>query len=43
MVEGGGPWGVKELASDGGAPAGVMETLLRKLRPFPGVDGGLES
>lgn len=35
---GGAARGIKE-ALDGGGPAGVVETLLRKLRDLSGVDG----
>ena len=35
MVEGGGPWGVKELEGDGGSPFPNI------LRDFPGVAGPL--
>lgn len=42
-VDGGGPSGVKEFAFEGGAPAGVDETLLKRLPDFSGVEGGLES
>lgn len=34
-----GPRGMKEFVLDGGAPAGVVETSLKKLRELPGVDG----
>lgn len=39
---GGAARGIKELlllALDGGGPAGVVDTLLRKLRDLSGVDG----
>ena len=42
-MDGGGPSGVKEFALYGGAPAGVVETLLKRLPDFSGVEGGLES
>lgn len=49
VVDGGGPWGVKEAAEEGGGgPAGVVDGLLARLlllllRDLPGVAGGLES
>ena len=39
MVDWNGPRGLKEFVLDGGAPAGVVETSLKKLRELPGVDG----
>ena len=42
-MDGGGPAGVKEFASEGGTPAGVVETSLMRLRDLSGVDGGLGS
>ena len=37
------PCGVNELDAEGGAPAGVSDRLLKRLREWPGVDGGLDS
>lgn len=34
---------MKELDAEGGAPAGVSDRLLKTLREWPGVDGGLDS
>jgi len=44
-VDVGSPCGVNDFALDGGGPAGVVDTLLHKLRErsLSGVSGGLDS
>lgn len=42
-VDGGFPCGVNEFVEDGGGPAGVVVTWLRRLRRLSGVEGGVSS